>query len=343
VPYAVTRTGPYAALELVPLFRHQLEACALRAGERCLVLTDSAYDPTASAACLQAALDLGAEALLVTLPANRGDHGGYLEPLYRASDLIVAVTPTPVHYDPHLRAALDAGARALMAVQPSHTLARLRADTTVAERTKRGAKRLAQAATVRITSPHGTDLSMHVGGRPVLAHYGAADAPGRFDFWGGAMVEVAPYEGSVHGRLVLAPGDQVFHLGRFIAQEVVLTIDAGRVVDIAGALDALLLERYLTDLHDEAAHLVGHIAWGTDHRARWTASLVQFPNASAGNADAEGYLGSVQVELGSNDDQYFRGSIRSAAHLGLCLLGASVALDGEVVIEAGTLLPSVDA
>jgi hypothetical protein len=68
MPYARTRTGPYAALDLVPLYRHQLEACRLRPGERCLVLTDSAYDPAASAACLRAALHLGAEALVVTLP-----------------------------------------------------------------------------------------------------------------------------------------------------------------------------------------------------------------------------------------------------------------------------------
>ena len=337
MPYARTRSGPYAALDLVPVFRHQLEACALHAGERCLVLTDSAYDPAASAACLRAALDLGAEALVVTLPAHRGDQGAYLEPLYRASDLIVAVTPIRVHYDPHLRGALDAGARALMAVQPSHTLERLRADPTVVARTRAGAARLARAREVRITSAHGTDLVMRVEGRPALAHCGVADAPGRFDFWGGAMVEIAPHEGSVEGRLVLAVGDQVFHLGRFVEREVRLTIEQGHVVRIDGGLDATLLERYLDDLHDSAARLVGHIAWGTDHRAQWTAQLAQFPDAGSGNADAEGYLGSVQVELGSNDDQYFRGTIRSAAHLGLCLLGATLALDGDTVIEAGTL------
>lgn len=338
MPYARTRTGPYATLDLVASYRHQLEACRLREGERCLVLTDTAYDPAASAACLRAALDLGAQALVVTLPTELGDQGEYLAGLYRASDLVVAITPTLVHYDPHLRAALDAGARALMAVQPSHALHRLRADPDVVERTRAGAARLAQADTVRITSPHGTDLSMRVAGRPALAHCGVADGPGQFDFWGGAMVEIAPHEGTVHGTLVLATGDQLFHLGRFVEHPVRLSIEQGRVVAIEGGLDAALLTRYLDDLHDDAARLVGHIAWGTDHRARWTAQLVQFPEAGSGNADAEGYLGSVQVELGSNDDQYFRGTIRSAAHLGLSLLGASLALDGEVVIDRGRVV-----
>lgn len=338
MPYARTRTGPYAPLKLIPLFRHQLEACRLRPDERCLVLTDSAYDPAVSVACLRAALDLGAEALVVTLPEDGLDPGAYLAPLYRASDLIVALTPTRVHYDPHLRAALDAGARALMVVQPSHTLERLRAEPRVVERTRAGAARLARAQALRITSAAGTDVRMNVAGRPALAHCGVADGPGQFDFWGGAMVEIAPHEGSVHGTLVLSPGDQIFHLGRFVEQPVNMFIEAGRVVAIEGGLDAILLTRYLADLHDDAARLVGHIAYGTDHRARWTAQLTQFPEAGSGNADAEGYLGSVQVELGSNNDAYFRGTIESAAHLGLAMLGATLALDGEPVIEAGVLL-----
>jgi 2,5-dihydroxypyridine 5,6-dioxygenase len=337
MPYARTRTGPFAPIDLIPLFRHQLEGCRLQPGERCLVLTDSAHDPATSVACLRAALDLGAEALVVTIPADGGDPGAYLASLYRASQLIVVVTPTRVHYDPHLRSALDAGARALMAVQPNHVLERLRADPLVVERTRAGAARLARAQEVRITSAAGTDLTMRVGGRPALAHCGVADGPGQFDFWGGAMVEIAPHEGSAEGTLVLATGDHIFHLGRYIEQPLRLTIAHGRVVAIEGGLDAELLRRYLDDLHEDGARLVGHIAWGTDHRARWTAQLVQFPEVGSGNADAEGYLGSVQVQLGSNNDQYFCGSIDSAAHMGLAMLGASLALDGEPVIEAGVL------
>jgi 2,5-dihydroxypyridine 5,6-dioxygenase len=152
------------------------------------------------------------------------------------------------------------------------------------------------------------------------------------------MVEIAPHEGSVDGTLVLTPGDHIFHLGRYVEHPVRLTIEQGRVVAMEGGLDARLLARYLDDLRDDDARAVGHIAWGTDHRARWTAQLVQFPEAGSGNADAEGYLGSVQVELGSNNDQYFRGTIDSAAHLGLAMLGASLALDGEPVIAEGVLL-----
>jgi 2,5-dihydroxypyridine 5,6-dioxygenase len=338
MPYARTRTGPYASVDLVPLFRHQLAASMLRSGERCLVLTDTAYDPAVSAACLSAALDLGATAVVTIVSAQRPLPADYLAGLFAASDLVVALTPHRVHYDPHLRAALDGGSRALMAVQPPHVLARLPADDAVTERTKRGAARLATADTMTITSPHGTELRLRVGGRPALAHYGVADESGHFDFWGAAMVEIAPHEGSAEGTLVLARGDQIFHLGRFVDDPVTLHVEAGRVVAIDGGLDATLLDRYLIDYGDANARAVGHVAWGTDGRARWLASMVQFPEAGAGNVDAEGYLGSVQVELGCNDDQFFRGTQQSRVHLGLCLLGASVALDGETVIDGGRLV-----
>jgi 2,5-dihydroxypyridine 5,6-dioxygenase len=341
MPYARTRTGPLAALDMVPVYRAQLEGCRLRAEETCLIITDTAYDPAAATACLRAALDLGAIAMVLTLPSDRPFPGAHLAGAFAGSDLVVLLTPLRAHYDPHLRAALDAGRRALMAVQPPHVLQRLTVDEAVVERTKVGAARLARAERLAITSRHGTELRMRVAGRPALAHYGVADEPGHFDFWGGAMVEIAPHEGSVEGTLVLARGAQVFHLGRFVDDPVRLTIEGGLVTAIEGGLDADLLRRYLDDHHDPNAYRVGHVAWGTDHRARWTAQLVQFPDAGAGNADAEGYLGSIQVELGCNDDQYFRGSIASAVHLGLCLLDADLVLDDETVIEAGRFVGSL--
>lgn len=339
--YARTTTGPHVATELVGLYRHQLAACALRPNESCLIITDTAYEPTASAACLGAALALDATPFILTLPYARPFPGDALAAALAEADLIVGVTTHRLHYDPHVRAALDRGTRALLAVQPTHVLRRLGADPTVVARTKLGAARLARATTLTITSAAGTDLTMTVSGRPALAHCGVADEPGQFDFWGAAMVEIAPLEATVDGSLVLSRGDQIFHLGRYVDDPVRIQFEQGRAVSIEGGVDAMLLESHLTGYRDPNAFLAGHIAWGTDHRASWTAPLVQFPEAGAGNADTEGFLGSVQVELGSNDDQFFRGAIRSDAHVGLCMLRASVALDGEYVIEEGRFTNSL--
>lgn len=341
MPYERRTTGPHAATELIDLYRRQLEASRLHRGESCLIVTDTAYDPTPSATCLGAALALDANPAILTLPFTRPFPGEALAATLAEADLIVGFTTHRLHYDPHLRAALDGGARALLAVQPQHVLQRLTADPDVVARTRRGAQRLARAETLSITSGRGTDLTMAVSGRPALAHCGVADEPGLFDFWGAGMVEVAPQEGTVEGTLVLGRGDQIFHLGRYIDDEVHIRFEKGRAVSIEGGLDAVLLESHLSGYDDPNAFMAGHVAWGTDHRASWTAPLVQFPEAGAGNADSEGFLGSVQVELGSNDDQFFRGTIRSAAHVGLCMLETSVALDREVVIDAGHLIGAV--
>lgn len=335
MPYARPNRGANAAVEFIDVCRSQLEACALQRGETCLIITDTEHDPTPTAACLGAALELEATPLILTLPAASPFPGVALAATLRDADLIIGFTNHRLHYDPHVRAALDGGTRALLAVQPLHVLRRLTADSEVVARTRLGAECLARSATLSITSARGTDLNMTVSGRPALAHCGIADEPGLFDFWGAAMVEIAPMEGTVEGSLVLGRGDQIFHLGRYVDDDVHIEFERGRAVSIEGGLDALLLESHLASYQDPSAFLAGHVAWGTDHRALWTAPLVQFPEAGAGNADTEGFLGSVQLELGSNDDQFFRGTIRSDAHIGLCMLDATVALDGEPVIEEG--------
>lgn len=77
------------------------------------------------------------------------------------------------------------------------------------------------------------------------------------------------------------------------------------------------------------------MAWGVDHRAKWLQPIYQTPDTGAGGADNESFLGLVQVELGSNDDVSFKGRNSSRAHLGLCLRGASLSIDGDPVIVDG--------
>ena len=147
MPYARTTSGSHVAAELVGLYRHQLEACRVQAGESCLIITDTAYDPTPSAACLGAALSLDALPAMLTLPYAGPFPGAGLRATLAEADLIVGFTTHRIHYDPHLRAALDGGSRALLAVQPQHVLRRLTADPAVVARTRLGARRLAEATT----------------------------------------------------------------------------------------------------------------------------------------------------------------------------------------------------
>lgn len=335
MPYAPPSMGPILTTELVGLFEQQLKMSNLQAGEECLIITDSLFEPAYAAACLGAALDLGASAHIVTLPSKLDGLPRAVSVGLAESDLIVGFTSHRLHYYEELASALRSGSRALSAQQPLHVLQRLTADPTVISRTRRGAELLDSASKVRITSPYGTDLQMDKTGRAGLAHCGAADAPGLFDFWGAAMVEAALLEGTLEGTLVLNIGDIIFHLGRFIEKTTTITFEAGRAVEITGGLDAFLLQNHLDSYRDPKAFMAGHIAWGTDHRAIWTAPAVHFPEIGTGNTDTEGFYGAVQIEIGSNNDQYFGGKNNTAAHIGLSMLNSSVELDGVLVIDQG--------
>ena len=71
MPYARTFDGPAAAADLTGLFHHQLALSRVKRGESVVCVTDTAWNPVYGAACLAAALSLGADASLLTLPASR--------------------------------------------------------------------------------------------------------------------------------------------------------------------------------------------------------------------------------------------------------------------------------
>jgi len=336
--YARTYDGPGFAADLTALFRHQLAACALAEGELCLCITDTGWMPAYGAACMAAAEGLGARAVQVTFGWNRAPDAGALDAVCSAADLIVYMTTHPLHYRAEVARALARGARVLCCMEPPHVIDRLQFDAPVRQAALKGSVLLENAAELRITSPAGTDVLMQKSGRRGLAAYGVADSPGHLDFWGLGAVQAAQLEGTTQGVIVLDVGDCLFQLARFVEAPVRIHLEAGRIAAIEGGLDAFLLREALTAVGDEGAWHAGHMAWGVDSRARWTQPLVQTPDTGGGGADIESFAGAVQVQFGSNDDVAFGGKNRSRAHLGLCLRGATLTLDGVAVVSGGQLV-----
>jgi 2,5-dihydroxypyridine 5,6-dioxygenase len=337
--YGELRVHPTALAELIPVFKHQLTHCRLREGERLVVISDSAFHPFYGSACMGAGLELGAETFQVLLPHAPTWSENALSAVFRAADIIVYSTTHRLHYSDAMREALGQGKRALMAVVPLHVLERRVADPDVTVRTKEGARCFDRAKTIRIESQAGTDLSMSVAGRPGVASYGAADEPGHLDFWGAGFFQIAVVEGTMEGRLILDTGDLIFHFGRHVDRPVTITFREGRAVAFEGGVDARLIRMHIESAEDPNAFMAGHIACGTDRRARWTAEISQFPVVGGGGADAEAFYGNVQVEIGSNDDVMFRGRNAAAVHLGLCCLNCTLTVDGEKLLEKGEFIP----
>jgi 2,5-dihydroxypyridine 5,6-dioxygenase len=337
--YGELRLHPAALAELIPIFKRQLTHCRLQENERLVAVSDSSFHPFYASACMGAALDLGAETFQVLLPHGRPWSEETLRAAFGPADVIVYSTGHTLHYSNAMREALDAGKRALMAVVPLHVLERRIADPDVIARTKEGAKYLDRAATVQIRSAAGTDLSMSVEGRPGVASYGVADEPGHLDFWGAGFFQIAVVEGTMEGKLVLDTGDLIFHFGRHVDRPVTISFREGRTTSFEGGVEARLIRMLLESTGDPNAFMAGHIACGTDRRARWTAEIAQFPVAGGGGADAEAYYGNVQIEIGSNNDVMFRGKNAAPVHLGLCCLNCTLTADGVTILRDGELVP----
>ncbi len=333
-------SNPMLSVELISLFKHQLNACQLRPDELCLIITDTAFNPVVADACFGAAYELGAEAIKLVIPYGKPIPKKSLGAAMLDADLIVYPTTHTLHYSDEMREFLAKGGRTMMAVQPLHAMDRLRADTDVIRRAKTGAAYLQKADSIHMTSPHGTDLTMQITGRPALATYGVADEPGHLDFWGGGMVQTAQLEGTLEGTLVLNTGDLIFMLARYIENPVEILFKEGRIVEIKGNhLDAFMLRHYLNSFEDANALMAGHMAWGVDRRAEWLSQSIQYAEPGSSAADSESYFGNIQIEIGSNNDVAFQGKNRSRAHLGLCCLESSLTLDGLEIIKHGEFVP----
>ncbi len=337
--YGVDYLDPAFLSDVQELFRWQLIHSKLKEGETVLAITDTGFNPYYAAACMGAASQLGAEVVKLVLPHGKNTSESLLDSILSKADLIVYSTVHTLHYSPAMRKALDRGARALMAVVPFHIMQRRIADPELIQRTKWGARRIAGADKITIRSKAGTDLTMLKGNRPGVASYGVADEAGHLDFWGAGFFQTSIIEGTTEGRLVLDVGDLVFHFGHYLDSPVVIDFEGGKIVSIKGGAMAKMIDSLLTSFNEESSLLSGHLAFGTDPKAQWTAEAHQVPAAGGGGADAEAYYGNVQVEIGSNNDVMFRGSNIAKAHIGLCSLNCSMWLDDDPVLIEGEYQP----
>src|SRR5205807_1745418 len=142
----------------------------------------------------------------------------------------------------------SAGTRVLMIIDGPDDLERLMSPPGLKDAVLHAEQRLARARVMRVVSDAGTDLSVQCGAYPVMAQYGFAELPGRFDHWGAGMVHTFPNEGSAHGVVVLQPGDVVvLPYCRYVHDEVRLHIAGGFIRKIEGGLDAKLMTEWLDD------------------------------------------------------------------------------------------------
>jgi leucyl aminopeptidase (aminopeptidase T) len=183
---------------------------AIRAGERFAIVVDTRTDDEIPRELARAALDVGADPVVVTIaPRSRSGE----EPpapaaeAMAAADVVLCAASTSLYHTAAKAAAQRAGAR-------GDFNAPFRADAwrngamtadffTIRERAERLATLWRSTREVRVTSPAGTDLRATVTGREPMAWLtGICRNPGEVSALPGGEVSLPPIEGSAEGVVV---------------------------------------------------------------------------------------------------------------------------------------------
>ncbi len=292
---------------------------------------------------------LGARAWHVVVPTPRNPHPvpvrstgasealGGLEPAVRAlaaPGLVVDLTLEGLMHARETPAILGAGARILhVSNEHPEALERLRPDPALETEVRAAARLLRAAQRMTVSSPAGTALEVDLRGASSVGVWGWTAKPGTLAHWPGGLVVAFPAAGTVHGRVVLAPGDSNLTFKRFIETPITLVIEADYVVAIEGdGVDAGLLRDDLAAWGDRDAYAVSHVGWGLNRRAR-RESLAMYGRRDSNGTELRAVAGNFLFSTGANE---FAGR-HTAGHFDLPMMGTTITLDGTVVVRDGQL------
>ena len=331
--------------DLTALFRANFELCEIGPGQSVAVLSEGELLPEYRAASLSAVSALGAEALDVNIPsedakdanhriANLGQNplSHHPEALRQCMDADMVVDHMLLLFSHEQIEMQKAGTRILMIVEPVEILERLFPSPELRRRVEAAEQKFAAAKTLRFTNEAGSDVVYRLDGKPMLTEYGYTTKPGRWDHWPGGFIASLAAENGVDGRVVMAPGDIVFPLKRYIEEPVEYIIEGGWVKEINGAKQAAELRGFMDGYEDPRAYAVSHIGWGLNEKCVWN------PELPGIGMDGRAHYGNVLFSLGP--DTEFGGDNDTACHLDLPMQNCNLWLDDELIVEGGEVVPA---
>ncbi len=314
--------------QMAPTAKRIMEqVLAVRPGERLVIVTDFGRPRSITELLTATAALYRLEAVVVMMPSR--EMGGEEPPAavaaaMREADAIIIQTSHSMTHTNAERAALRAGARVCNIREVDEEMMMhggMTADYEEVDRlTRRGVALLAAASTARVTTPEGTDLRMHLAGRPAFGLSGFARRPGEFSGLPDGEAAIAPVEGSTDGVVVnpyliekIGPVTEAFRL----------EAASGRIVRVEGGAQAQMLNEILGRKDPGGRNFAAELALGTNPACRLIPK----------SREVKKRLGQAHVALG--DNLSLAGKVESAIHLDIILLRPTVTLDDRVVLRDG--------
>jgi 2,5-dihydroxypyridine 5,6-dioxygenase len=235
----------------------------------------------------------------------------------------------------------DAGTRVLIVIDAPDDLHALMSPPGLKEATVYAGQRLERAKKMRVTNEAGTDLIVQLGEYPTMIQYGFAEAPGRFDHWGGGHVHTFPNEGSANGTVVIQRGDIVIlPYCRYVQDEIRLEVREGFIRRIEGGLDAKLMNNWLEENRrfpeDLDGHAISHLGWGLNPQARWDSIALYGDDPERSRAASRAFAGNFLFSTGPNTQG--GGTRKTLGHYDVPMRECTVTLDDQTIIDRGKLV-----
>ena len=297
-------------LDMVRLFRAELNLCKLTPQETLVVLTEGDDKRAYADAFLAAAAEIGATSFQLNLTkraprpndkSKRTSLSGNqpaIEALKRA-DIVIDLVG--LLWSAEQKEITDSGTRMLLVREPFEVLARMFPRESLRHRVEAAQRMLAGARELRIFSPAGTDVTYRLGAYPAMTQYGYTDTPGRWDHFAGGFVYTGAYDDGVDGTVVIDTGDILFPFMRYSSAPISLTIARGMVTRIeSSGVDGELLRTFVQRFNDPRAYAVSHIGWGMDETAQWDYMGTARDGTIATGCDGRAFYGNVLFSTGPN-------------------------------------------
>jgi leucyl aminopeptidase (aminopeptidase T) len=300
---------------------------AIRPGERFAIVVDTRTDDEIPLELARAALDLGADPVVLAIAPRQ--RSGEEPPVpaaaaMAAADVVLCAASTSLYHTTAKAAAQRAGARGDFNAPYRADAWRNGAMTADFFAIRARAERLAAlwrtTRDVRVTSPAGTDLRATVAGREPMAWLtGICRNPGEVSALPGGEVSLPPVEGTTEGIVVW---ERVASDLGALDGPVTIEVRSGRAIGIDGGSAADRLREIVATVRD--ADNIGEIGIGLNPDARIGDQITEAKKA----------LGTVHVALGDSANEY-GGLVECDVHLDGLVMRPTIEFDGRVVVDAG--------
>ena len=310
-----TRSGAGILVEINGRVQHN---------EMVVVVTDHTMTDIADLV-VTAAEDVGAKVVTCVMPTREHDGQEPPGPIAAAmakADVIFSPVRRSITHTRAMRAALDAGARAILMTAYTEELLKSPALLLTDFRDQAAVcRRIGDAFTsgksVRLTGPGGTDLTFSIEGRTANVLTNIPE-PGELAPVPDIEVNVVPVTGSANG--ILVADASVPYLGIGILEEpIVSRIEDGFITDMHGGGQADILKGDLDSHGDRNCYNVAELGLGLNPNARLTGTML----------DDEGVLGTIHIGIGTSFT--LGGEVVAPTHYDLLMWAPTIEVDGKII------------